>query len=290
MFQKHSNSRTTSRIGTLMLIAFAALPLAACGKPAASPEAASGPALAGVTSLVFSFRSQTSAQVPDATERATGQLKDALVAAGIRIGANDADASLKLEYALEEESGPLGGFVQIQGAKKSYKITATLTAFDGAAASLDRFQTAFSSGDDAAANMQGIARALAGSSRVAKAGAAVKAAQADKATAEEAEAFRSADPKACASAVRLMTCDALEKYLVAYPSGAHADEAKATLEVAKPKLANLQKDEDYWQTKSGFSSCRAQHSREACTGVELYLLKFPVGLHADEARVLKPAP
>jgi hypothetical protein len=291
MFQKTSTRRTFSCTSLVALVALGAPAATACGKPAASPVSAAGPALPGVTAMVFNFRAQTSSQASDATERATGQAKDALVAAGIRLGESGAEGSLSLEYALEEESGPLGGFVQVQGSKKSYKITATLTAFNAAATSLDRFQTTFSSSDDANANMQDLVQKLARSSRVAKAGEAVKAAGAAKATANEGEAYLAAEPKVCASAIKLNACDLLEKYLVAHPSGAHAAEAKSTVEASKPKLANLQKDEDLWQAKSGFASCRDQHNTEACTGVELYLVKFPAGLHADEARgLLKPAP
>jgi hypothetical protein len=36
-------------------------------------------------------------------------------------------------------------------------------------------------------------------------------------------------------------------------------------------------------------SCRRGTTQDACVGVELYILKFPNGIHADEARMLMAA-
>ncbi len=106
---------------------------------------------------------------------------------------------------------------------------------------------------------------------------------------DEEEAWTKAAPIACASPTKLDSCAAVQRYLARYPNGQHAAEARTTLEKGKPGLENLQKDEDYWTSKSGRQPCKDIRSVSACEGVELYVTKYPAGLHADEARQLLEA-
>jgi len=45
------------------------------------------------------------------------------------------------------------------------------------------------------------------------------------------------------------------------------------------------KDDNAWEN-AGSIECRAQKTREACVGVEVYVAKFPAGMHAAEAKRL----
>ena len=60
---------------------------------------------------------------------------------------------------------------------------------------------------------------------------------------------------------------------------------RSALTEAKPKLEALQRDENAW-SRAGADACSAHADPHACDGVDLYLVKFPSGLHADEARSL----
>jgi hypothetical protein len=87
----------------------------------------------------------------------------------------------------------------------------------------------------------------------------------------------------CRSPARLDACDGVRGYLMDHPKGAHAAEAQQILEEAEPKLLQLVKDDNAWRG-AGADSCRASRDPDSCVGVELYLTKYPGGLHADEAR------
>ena len=108
---------------------------------------------------------------------------------------------------------------------------------------------------------------------------------------EEESTWVRARPLGCRLPATLDACDSVRMYLVKYPSGAHTDEAKTALAEAAPKLEGLQKDDNAWHT-AGPDGCRAHADPHACDGVDLYLVKFPTGLHANEARALtaKPSP
>jgi hypothetical protein len=93
----------------------------------------------------------------------------------------------------------------------------------------------------------------------------------------------------CELPVSLAGCDAVRIYLAKYPTGAHVDEANKALAAGQPQLEKLQKDENAWQ-QAGVTACRAPGGKDACLGVELYLTKYPAGLHADEARTLLRPP
>jgi hypothetical protein len=101
---------------------------------------------------------------------------------------------------------------------------------------------------------------------------------------EEAE-WVAARPIGCKLPASLSACDAVQVYLAAHPQGVHAEEGRDIVGAAQPKLEQLQKDENGWK-KAGVESCRLLRNRNACIGVELYVTKYPAGLHADEARDL----
>ncbi|HEX7600018.1 MAG TPA: hypothetical protein VF316_00360, partial [Polyangiaceae bacterium] len=88
----------------------------------------------------------------------------------------------------------------------------------------------------------------------------------------------------CTVPISLTSCDGVRGFLIKHPDGTHADEAKAALATATPKLEALQKDEAAWKTAEP-EACR-RGDKDACTKVEIYLAKFPAGLHAGEAKGL----
>ena len=93
----------------------------------------------------------------------------------------------------------------------------------------------------------------------------------------------------CELPATLTGCDAVRLYLAKYPTGAHLEEAKKALAAGQPQLERLQKDENTWQ-QAGATACRAHTDKNACDGVDLYLVKFPAGTHGDEARQLVAKP
>ena len=114
--------------------------------------------------------------------------------------------------------------------------------------------------------------------------------QAEQTNAEQARQQEELDwvqarPIACRMPSRITACDAVQAYLAKYPSGKHVDDAQNALAAAKPKLEALQRDENAW-SRAGADACSAHADPHACDGVDLYLVKFPAGLHADEARGL----
>jgi hypothetical protein len=93
----------------------------------------------------------------------------------------------------------------------------------------------------------------------------------------------------CELPVSLSGCDAVRLYLAKYPAGGHVGEANKALAAGQPRLEALQKDENAWQ-QAGAAGCHAHSDKNACDGVDLYLVKFPAGTHADEARQLVAKP
>jgi hypothetical protein len=89
----------------------------------------------------------------------------------------------------------------------------------------------------------------------------------------------------CELPAALTGCDAVRIYLARYPNGAHVEEANKALAAGQPQLEKLQKDENAWQ-QAGTITCRTHAGTDPCVGVELYLTKYPAGLHADEAHAL----
>ncbi len=93
------------------------------------------------------------------------------------------------------------------------------------------------------------------------------------------------NPVLCKVPQKLDACDPVRAYLVKWPAGAHAAEARATLDAAQPTLEKLQKDDNDWQAVRP-DDCRKKKTRDACAGVEVYLNRYPAGLHADDAKRL----
>jgi len=104
------------------------------------------------------------------------------------------------------------------------------------------------------------------------------------ASSEEAE-WNAADPTECKVPATVDACDAVRAYLVKHPQGKYASEASRTLAAGAPTLERLRKDDNAWEN-AGSIECRAQKTREACVGVEVYVAKFPAGMHAAEAKRL----
>lgn len=102
--------------------------------------------------------------------------------------------------------------------------------------------------------------------------------------AEETE-WNQARVTGCRQPSSLAGCDAVRTYVAKYPDGAHVLEAQAALKVSEPLMDKLQKDENNWKT-AGVEACRTEHTRRACVGVELYVTKFPAGMHIDDAQAL----
>jgi hypothetical protein len=107
-----------------------------------------------------------------------------------------------------------------------------------------------------------------------------------EATSDDAE-WNAADPTACKVPATLEACDAVRAYLVKHPQGKYAAEASRTLAAGAPTLERLRKDDNAWEN-AGAMECRAQKTRDACVGVEVYVAKFPAGMHAAEAKRLLP--
>jgi hypothetical protein len=100
------------------------------------------------------------------------------------------------------------------------------------------------------------------------------------------DAWIAAKPLGCTSPAALDACEGVQRYLAEFPQGEHASEARASLEESKPKLEKLQEDDNYWSVRSQHERCDNEQTAEACSGVELYLVKFGAGLHAAEAHEL----
>ncbi|MCC6651687.1 MAG: hypothetical protein IT348_11115 [Candidatus Eisenbacteria bacterium] len=113
----------------------------------------------------------------------------------------------------------------------------------------------------------------------------VKDAQAEKESKEKAEALAwvDADAAACREPAGIDACKKLELYVAKFPEGQHAVEGKAILSGAAPKLEKLREDDSAWK-KAGAAACVPGASVDDCAGVEIYLVKYPAGLHSDEAR------
>ncbi len=87
----------------------------------------------------------------------------------------------------------------------------------------------------------------------------------------------------------LEACTGVKLYLAQHPGGSHVAEAKAALTEGEPQIEKIVRDERAWKS-SGVEECRAHAGEKACDGVELYVMKFPAGVHAEEARRLVAKP
>ena len=88
----------------------------------------------------------------------------------------------------------------------------------------------------------------------------------------------------CSSPTHLTGCDEVKSYLASYPSGAHAADAKQSLEAGAPQLAKLADDRDWRAGRP--EACAAPKTSTDCDGVTGYLSAEPAGAHLEEARAL----
>lgn len=272
---------------------FSAL-VTACGGNSAG---ASGPADLGSHSAEASalrFAVTTGRSSTPAAEIATEMLRAELVAAGFNLvvdqnAAHDAEIAIRSTSAEE----PSIFVVQVNGktlTKERVSVTASIRAggriVDEASIS---FVTRGSVEPDdvrpAVARLSS-SRRLAGFARQSRAEAVARADQdAERAKAEDETGWGTSRAGACRQPAKLDSCDAVRAYLVARPSGAHAEDARSALKESEAPMARLQKDENYW-AQSEVATCKRTRSHEGCTGVELYVAKYGGGLHIDEAHAL----
>ncbi len=97
------------------------------------------------------------------------------------------------------------------------------------------------------------------------------------------------DVERCRVPRSLDACADVRGFLAKYPDGAHAEEAKAALATAAVRMEVLEKDEGAWAAAE-VENCKRHVGANACARVEIYLAKYPAGLHANEARALTQAP
>jgi len=237
--------------------------------------------------------------------RVAEAIENALVGDGIHLVKQPSvvhDAMLRVHVTMQEERPLIKVYVNGRP-RRSFQVTATISA-ETADRVLEHVATQFSTtGDVTSENVQALVAGLNQSRSVAslaamktrneaQAVAAEKVAadneakqQAEQRRVEEETAWTDAQPNACKMPATLEACRTVQLYLVKYPGGSHANEAKRVFDQAQDKLELLQKDENHWQ-QSGAATCESHASKDACDGVEIYLAKYPVGLHADEAKTL----
>jgi len=274
--------------------------LAGCGGEASPPPAT--PANVGATrpeavavpqevaALSFVLVSPRGPQTVRATNDAVQQ---GLVSAGYHVTTDTtADVVLALNVALTRERS----FVVVNGRVPEH-VTATLLV-KASNQVIDEFRAEFTSkgGEVRPDDVASLVAALGRSNRLAQfaqtkkqAGEAARA-QADARSAESARVteeqyWNLAHVTACEMPTSLTGCDNVRIYLAKYPSGVHVEEAKRALATGQPKFEALQKDENAW-AQAGAGACGAHAAPDACVGVELYVTKYPAGLHADRARAL----
>lgn len=241
------------------------------------------------------------------------RLQAALVAAGYNVVTSEAaphDLTVRVAVTAAEEPS----YLQTTNGRRQVKLKVHVAlTMIGRAGVVDGVTHEFESmnGEVGEGSVMPLVARLNGSGRLAhyaaeQANARKAIAEVDQSAAEQAEAQKQAAagqavqgqtreqeegvwvharPLGCKMPARLDACDAVQMYVAKYPSGIHVDEATKVLDEASPKLQELQKDENSW-VGSGADACRAHTGRDACVGVELYVTKYPAGLHADEARSL----
>lgn len=103
-------------------------------------------------------------------------------------------------------------------------------------------------------------------------------------TIEDDEAWNLAHPARCKEATRHSDCTGVREYLVDFPKGKHAPEAKLLMDMLPARLEGVP-EEARWEAADA-AQCKRADDYEACEDVESYLQKFPTGKHAAEARAL----
>ncbi|GMV15897.1 MAG: hypothetical protein AMXMBFR56_41210 [Polyangiaceae bacterium] len=239
-------------------------------------------------------------------------VESSLSQAGIQlVGEKDADVVATLRVGKAEKTG---FFKVVSNGKPvvnyTYQVTLQVT---GGGSVIELAMTTFTGEANEVDNekIAEIARAVAGSDKLKRYArqlanqrktAAVEAkqaedeqkekeAKAEKEASQKAEAIAwvEADAPSCREPAGPDSCKSLELYVAKYPDGLHAVEAKAILNGAAPKLEKLREDDSAWN-KAGAAACVPGASVDDCSGVEIYLLKYPAGMHHEKARrILKKA-
>lgn len=272
---------------------------AACG--GSTPPAEQPTASAEVSSLRMFITNE--ARDEQAIQSA---VEASLAQAGVQlVGEKEADVVATLRVGKAEKTG---FFKVVSNGKPvvnyTYQVTLQIT---GGGSVIDVAMTSFTGEASEVDNekIAEIARAVAGSDKLKRYArqlerqrrtAAVEAqeaeeqkkeqeAKAEKEAKQKAEALAwiEADAPSCREPAGLESCKQLELYVAKYPDGLHAVEAKAILNGAALKLEKLREDDSAWK-KAGAAACVPGASVDDCSGVEIYLVKYPAGIHANEAR------
>jgi hypothetical protein len=209
------------------------------------------------------------------------------------------DAVLRINVSTQLEKSLFKVYVNGR-LRTSYQVSATLSV-ETADRVLEYAATQFSmSGEMPAESIEALVVDISRSRRVASLATKKAAAnlerhveaeqqakhQTEQNRVEQESAWNEADPDSCNNPTTLQACIGVRLYLSKYPAGSHAVEARRVIESSKSKMELLQKDDNYWTAESNFSGCAAKHSPNSCEGVELYVTKYPKGLHIGEATEL----
>jgi len=110
----------------------------------------------------------------------------------------------------------------------------------------------------------------------------------------EAAAWQLAESSACRTSLDVTACDAQADYVSRFPDGAHAAEARQSIEDASARRRVAADDAAWAQLDT--RACRTPAKQdptiieEACAPIERYLAEYPDGRHAETARdTLRPA-
>lgn len=282
-----------------------AVVLVACGGGASEEPAVSAPiasAPGNLSSFTFVVRSGLSAD--PTTSALQGKLEGVLVNAGYKVADPSAAHDIDLIVTTQSQFEPSAFQFVINGQPSGNNHVAVQVSVMSGRSVIDRLSAEYRARvgqvDDAAVNglvaALGRSRGLAQLAREqterdeAAAAAQQRAEDANKqeddrrARGQEDGEWYAIRLEQCRVPASLNACDAVRAFLARRPDGAHAQEAKEALKVAQPKLDALQKDEATW-TAANPEACR-RGDKDACTHVEIYLAKYPAGLHAAEARQL----
>jgi hypothetical protein len=283
-------------------LALAALGVSACGgdptPDAATPAGERSSAQSSEAALSLTYLLKVDSPNAPFTKATYRALRQELDRAGFQLVVEETaphDATLVLDVGAQETHSLFK--VTVNGkVKRSFKVHPALSVVDGSR-SIAGFSTDFESeGEVEPQHVAPLVRQLGTSTRVARLAnerarqrsadlTATRKQDEDKRGQADDEEWIAAKPLACKDPARLEACDGVRLYLAHFKDGNHAVEANKLLKDAYPALEKLQKDENTW-LRSSAGACDAQLTPDACDGVDIYLTKYPAGLHADEAKAL----
>jgi hypothetical protein len=102
---------------------------------------------------------------------------------------------------------------------------------------------------------------------------------------EVRSAWELTDVDSCRSPATETACDSVSDFVRRFPDDQQAIEARALVEAAEPRLAEL-REESAW-AKIDVTSCKNPKETDSCDSVDVYLDEFPEGKHAEEAKRLR---